>query len=56
MKNGVVIYLEDNDDDGIMIVGRIIGNPVQSRELADDIMMDLVGSASIGDYISEALH
>lgn len=56
MENGVVLYLEDNEDGTVRILGRVIGEPDQSRELADEILFDLVGAASSEAMLSGALH
>jgi len=56
MKNGVVLYLEDNEDGTVRILARVIGDPDQSRELADEILFDLVGAASSEAMLSAALH
>lgn len=42
MENGVVLYLEDTEY-GVRIVGQIIGKPDQSKELADEILFELMG-------------
>lgn len=45
MENGVVIYLEDTEH-GIRIIGQIVGKPEQSKELADEIMLELIGECN----------
>ena len=42
MENGVVLYLEDPEF-GVRIVGQISGKPDQSKELADEILFELMG-------------
>lgn len=56
MKNGVVLYLEDSEDGTTQIIGRIVGDPKQSKELADEILMDLIGTNSNESMPSQALH
>ncbi len=52
MENGVILYFEDTDH-GIRIIGQIIGKPEQSKELADDIMYELMGDSD--PFIQTAL-
>lgn len=41
--NAVAIYLEDAGDGVIRVSAQIIGDPDQSKDLADDILEDLCG-------------
>ena len=41
--NAVAIYLEDAGDGVIRVSAQLIGQPDQSKELADDILEELVG-------------
>ena len=52
MENGVVIYLEDTEH-GIKIIGKIVRKPEQSKELADEIMLELIGDCD--PYVPSAL-
>lgn len=45
--NGIVLYLEDVGEDGVRITGRAVGNPDQSKELANDIVIELFGTPDI---------
>lgn len=56
MENGIVLYLEDNEDGTVRILGRVIGQPEQSRDLADEILFELMGTGSSEAMLSSALH
>lgn len=45
MENGVIIYLEDTEGGNIRVLGKVVGNPDQSKELADDILINLMADA-----------
>lgn len=45
--NAVAIYLEDAGDGVIRVSAQLIGQPDQSKELADDILEELVGCDGI---------
>ena len=45
--HAVAIYLEDSEDGIIKITAQIIGQPDQSKELADEILEELVGMNGI---------
>lgn len=45
--HAVAIYLEDAGNGIIRITAQIIGNPDQSKELADEILEELVGMNGI---------
>ena len=45
MQNGVIIYIEDTEDGNIRIFGRVVGQPDQSKELADDILIQAMAEA-----------
>lgn len=45
--NAIAIYLEDAGDGIIRISAQIIGQPDQSKELADEILEELVGCDGI---------
>jgi len=45
--HAIAIYLEDADDGIIRISAQIIGQPDQSKELADEILEELVGCDGI---------
>ena len=45
--NAVAIYLEDAGDGIIRISAQIIGQPDQSKDLADDILEELIGTNGI---------
>jgi hypothetical protein len=42
MENGVIIYIEDSECGNVRIHGKVIGNPGQSKELADGILVQLM--------------
>ena len=46
MENGIIIYLEDTEGGNIRVLGKVVGNPNQSRELADEIMLNLVSEST----------
>ena len=41
--NAVAIYLEDSEDGIIRVSAQLIGHPDQSKELADEILGEIVG-------------
>lgn len=41
--NAVAIYLEDSEDGVIRVSAQLIGHPDQSKELADEILEEIVG-------------
>jgi len=41
--NAVAIYLEDSEDGIIRVSAQLIGQPDQSKELADEILEEIVG-------------
>ena len=45
--NAIAIYLEDAGDGIIRISAQIIGQPDQSKELADEILEELVGCEGV---------
>ncbi len=45
MKNGVIIYLEDTENGNVRVLGEVVGNPDQSRELADEVLVKLMVAA-----------
>ena len=45
--NAIAIYLEDAGDGIIRISAQIIGRPDQSKELADEILEELIGCEGI---------
>lgn len=47
ITNGIVLYLEDVGECGVRIVGRVVGDPDQSRILADEIVVELFGTPDI---------
>lgn len=47
ITNGIVLYLEDVGDNGIRIVGRVVGQPEQSKLLAEEIVVELFGTPDI---------
>ena len=49
MENGIIIYLEDTEGGNIRVLGKVVGNPNQSRELADEIMLNLVADSTTLD-------
>ena len=46
MENGVIIYLEDTEGGNIRAFGKIVGNPDQSKEVADNILVHLMAEAN----------
>ena len=48
MENGVIIYIEDTEFGNVRILGKVVGNPDQSRDLADDILVRLMANAHDG--------
>lgn len=42
MENGVIIYIEDSECGNIRVLGKIVGKPEQSRELADEILIQIM--------------
>ena len=42
MKNGIIIYLEDTECGNVRVMGKVVGNPDQSRDLAEEIMEQLM--------------
>jgi len=46
MENGVIIYLEDTEGGNIRAFGKIVGNPDQSKEVADSILVHLMAEAN----------
>lgn len=47
ITNGIVLYLEDTDNNGVRVVGRAVGDPQQSRLLAEEIVIELFGTPDI---------
>ena len=47
ITNGIVLYLEDTEDNGIRVIGRSVGDPRQSRLLAEEIIVELFGTPDI---------
>lgn len=47
ITNGIVLYLEDTGEHGIRITGRAVGNPEQSKLLAQEIMVELFGTPDV---------
>jgi len=47
ITNGIVLYLEDVGENGVRIIGRVVGDPDQSRILADEIVVELFGTPDI---------
>ena len=47
ITNGIVLYLEDTENNGIRVVGRVVGDPQQSRLLAEEIVVELFGTPDI---------
>jgi hypothetical protein len=45
MKNGVIIYLEDTEGGNIRVLGEVVGNPDQSKDLADELLVKLMVEA-----------
>lgn len=45
--HAVAIYLEDAEDGIVKITAQVIGQPDQSKELADEILEELVGMNGI---------
>lgn len=45
MKNGVIIYLEDSECGNVRVLGEIVGKPAQSKELADELLVQLMVEA-----------
>lgn len=58
MTNGMVLYLEDTGENGIRITGRVVGNPEQSRLLAQEIVVELFGTPDVEVPMSpsQAMH
>lgn len=58
ITNGIVLYLEDVGENGIRIVGRVVGQPDQSKLLAEEIVVELFGTPDIEIPMasSQALH
>ena len=55
MTNGMVLYLEDTGENGIRITGRVVGNPEQSRLLAQEIVVELFGTPDVEVPMSPSL-
>ena len=47
ITNGIVLYLEDTENNGIRVIGRSVGEPQQSMLLAQEIMVELFGTPDI---------
>jgi hypothetical protein len=47
ITNGIVLYLEDTEENGIRVIGRSVGEPQQSMLLAQEIMVELFGTPDI---------
>ena len=47
LTNGIVLYLEDTENNGVRVIGRAVGDPQQSRLLADEIVIELFGTPDI---------
>lgn len=45
MENGVIIYLEDTENGNIRVLGKVVGNPDQSKDLADELLVKLMVEA-----------
>ena len=47
LTNGIVLYLEDTENNGVRVIGRAVGDPQQSRLLAEEIVIELFGTPDI---------
>lgn len=58
ITNGIVLYIEDVEDIGVRIINRVVGNPDQSRLLAEEIIVELFGTPDIEIPMasSQAMH
>ena len=58
ITNGIVLYLEDTEENGIRVIGRSVGEPQQSMLLAQEIMVELFGTPDIEVPMasSQAMH
>ena len=45
MKNGVIIYIEDTECGNVRVTGEVVGQPDQSKELADGILVKVMAHA-----------
>lgn len=58
ITNGIVLYLEDTENNGIRVIGRAVGDPQQSRLLAEEIVIELFGTPDVEVPMSssQAMH
>ena len=42
MENGVIIFIEDSECGNIRVTGKVVGKPEQSKDLADDILVQIM--------------